>query len=69
MQYLKGGETYIQPAAVVLLAGYTYENTRLLLLSTSAAYPRGLVEQPRAGGPPLFHHNQGGGVLALFPHP
>ncbi len=43
VQYLKDGETYIQPAAVVLLAGYTYENTRLLLLSTSAAYPHGLA--------------------------
>jgi gluconate 2-dehydrogenase alpha chain len=27
----------------VLLAGYTYENTRLLLLSTSAGYPNGLA--------------------------
>ena len=29
VRYLKGGETYIQPASVVLLAGYTYENTRI----------------------------------------
>ncbi len=68
VQYLKGGETYIQPAAVVLLAGYTYENTRLLLLSTSAAYPRGLANNRGQVGRHYFTHNQGGGVLALFPH-
>jgi gluconate 2-dehydrogenase alpha chain len=68
VQYLKGGETYIQPAAVVLLAGYTYENTRLLLLSTSGAYPRGLANNRGQVGRHYFTHNQGGGVLALFPH-
>ena len=48
--YVKGGDQYFQPASVVLLATYTYENTRLLLLSPSAAYPRGLSnEQPRSG--------------------
>ena len=40
--YLKGGRTHFQPAKVVILAGYIYENTRLLLLSTSKAYPHGL---------------------------
>ena len=49
VQYLKGGETYIQPAAVVLLAGYTYENARLLLLSTSARVSARAREQPRPG--------------------
>jgi gluconate 2-dehydrogenase alpha chain len=68
VQYLKGGETYIQPAAVVLLAGYTYENVRLLLLSTSAAYPRGLANNGGQVGRHYFTHNQAGGVLALFPH-
>jgi gluconate 2-dehydrogenase alpha chain len=68
VQYVKGGETFIQPAAVVLLAGYTYENTRLLLLSTSAAYPRGLANNGGQVGRHYFTHNQGGGVLALFPH-
>jgi gluconate 2-dehydrogenase alpha chain len=68
VQYLKGGETYIQPAAVVLLAGYTYENTRLLLLSTSAAYSQGLANNRGQVGRHYFTHNQGGGVLALFPH-
>jgi gluconate 2-dehydrogenase alpha chain len=40
--YLQDGETYFQPADVVLLAGYTYENVRILLLSKSKAYPNGL---------------------------
>src|SRR6516164_441806 len=39
--YLKGGKEYFQPAAVVLIASYTYENTRLLLLSKSKAFPKG----------------------------
>jgi gluconate 2-dehydrogenase alpha chain len=63
VQYLKGGETYIQPAAVILLAGYTYENARLLLLSQSAAYPRGLAN----------NHGQVGRISASLaptkPHP
>jgi len=67
VQYLKGGETYIQPASVVLLAGYTYENARLLLLSTSAKYPRGLANNHGQVGRHYFTHNQAGGVLALFP--
>jgi gluconate 2-dehydrogenase alpha chain len=40
--YVKGGQEYFQPAEVVLLASYTYENVRLLLLSKSKAYPNGL---------------------------
>jgi gluconate 2-dehydrogenase alpha chain len=67
VQYLKDGETYIQPASVVLLAGYTYENTRLLLLSTSRAYPRGLANNRGQVGRHYFTHNQSAGVLALFP--
>ncbi len=35
VSYLKGGTEYFQPADVVLLASYTYENVRLLLLSKS----------------------------------
>jgi gluconate 2-dehydrogenase alpha chain len=68
VQYLKDGETYVQPAAVVLLAGYTYENTRLLLLSTSPAFRRGLANNRGQVGRHYFTHNQAGGVLALFPH-
>ncbi len=39
--YLKDGESYFQPAAVVLLGTYTYENVRTLLLSKSKAYVNG----------------------------
>jgi gluconate 2-dehydrogenase alpha chain len=68
VEYLKGGETYIQPADVVLLACYTYENSRLLLLSSSAAYPNGLANNRGQVGKHYMSHNQGAGVLALFPH-
>src|ERR1700755_2545396 len=40
--YLKGGRTFFQPADVVVLSTYLYENTRLLLLSKSSAFPHGL---------------------------
>jgi gluconate 2-dehydrogenase alpha chain len=40
--YVKGGKMYFQPAKAVVLASYTYENVRLLLLSKSKAYPNGL---------------------------
>ena len=67
VQYRKGGETYVQPCAAVLLASYTYENTRLLLLSTSDDFPRGLANNSRQVGKHYMTHNQGAGVLALFP--
>ena len=40
--YLKRGRSFFQPAKVVILSSYIYENTRLMLLSTSKAYPHGL---------------------------
>ena len=60
--YLKGGEEYFQPADVVLLAGYTYENVRMLLLSKSKPFPNGLVQQRRPGRPALLQppHRRGG---------
>jgi gluconate 2-dehydrogenase alpha chain len=68
VEYLKNGETYIQPADVILLAGYTYENVRLLLLSTSDAYPDGLSNNHGQVGRHYMTHNTRAGVLALFPH-
>ena len=67
-EYIRNGEAYVQPADVVLLACYTYENTRLLLLSTSAAFPKGLANNHGQVGRHYFTHNQTAGVLALFPH-
>ncbi len=40
--YLSNGEEFFQPAKVVLVAGFAYENARLLLLSKSKAFPNGL---------------------------
>jgi gluconate 2-dehydrogenase alpha chain len=39
--YVKGGIEYFQPADVVLLASYTYENVRLLLQSKSRRFQTG----------------------------
>jgi gluconate 2-dehydrogenase alpha chain len=58
---------YFQPAKVVLLASYTYENIRLLLLSTSRAFPKGLSNNHGQVGRHYFSHAQTGGVTALFP--
>jgi gluconate 2-dehydrogenase alpha chain len=65
--YLKGGMEYFQPAAVVLLASYVYENVRLLLVSTSSAFPKGLSNNHGQVGRHYFSHNQGAPVTALFP--
>ena len=64
--YLKDNKEYFQPAKVVLVAGYTYENTRLLLLSKSKAFPNGLSNNHRQVGKHYFGHWYGS-VLALFP--
>ncbi len=66
--YLKDGETYFQPASVVLLASFTYENVRLLLLSTSTTYPNGLSNNHGQLGKHYLSHNMFSGVVALFPH-
>jgi hypothetical protein len=53
VNYLSDGVEYFQPAKVVLLASFTYENVRLLLLSTSKGFPRGLAnnrEGPHISG-------------------
>ena len=67
VNYLKGGTEYFQPADVVLLAGYVYENVRLLLLSTSPAFPKGLSNNHGQVGRHYFSHNQVSTVSALFP--
>jgi gluconate 2-dehydrogenase alpha chain len=67
VNYLKGGESYFQPAAVVLLASYTYENVRLLLLSKSKPFLNGLSNNRGQVGRHYFSHFQTMGVSALFP--
>jgi gluconate 2-dehydrogenase alpha chain len=67
VRYVTDGEEFVQPAKVVLLGAYTYENTRLLLLSRSKAFPHGLSNNRGQVGRHYFSHAQGGGVTALFP--
>jgi gluconate 2-dehydrogenase alpha chain len=64
--YVKGTEVFFQPARVVLLATYTYENVRTLLLSKSKAYPNGLSNNHGQVGRHYMTHATGGGVTALF---
>jgi gluconate 2-dehydrogenase alpha chain len=66
--YIKDKKEYFQPAKVVLLGSYTYENSRLLLLSKSKAYPRGLANNHGQVGRHYFGHwGTGAGAAALFP--
>jgi gluconate 2-dehydrogenase alpha chain len=65
--YIKEGREYFQPAKVVLLASYTYENSRVLLLSKSNGYPKGLSNNHGQVGRHYFAHYQSG-VSALFPY-
>jgi gluconate 2-dehydrogenase alpha chain len=68
--YLREGKEYFEPAKVVLLGSYTYENSRLLLLSKSKAYPNGLSNNHGQVGKHYFGHwdaQAGTGVSALFP--
>jgi gluconate 2-dehydrogenase alpha chain len=66
VQYLRDGKEYFQPARAVLLASYTYENTRLLLLSKSKPYPNGLSNNHGQVGRHYFGHYSGG-ILGRFP--
>ena len=64
--YVQGGRSYFQPARVVLLAAYTYENVRLLLLSRSKAYPDGLSNNHGQVGKHFTTHSHFG-ILGYFP--
>ena len=67
VRYLRNREEFFQPAKVVLLAGYTYENSRLLLLSKSKPYPKGLSNNHGQVGRHYFGH-WNSFVTALFPY-
>ena len=67
VNYVRNREEFFQPCKVVLLAGYTYENSRLLLLSKSGAYRNGLANNHGQVGRHFFAHYQTGAVTALFP--
>ncbi|SUZ53692.1 uncharacterized protein METZ01_LOCUS6546, partial [marine metagenome] len=66
--YLQDREEFFQPARFVFVASYTYENTRLLLLSKSRAFPIGLSNNHAQVGKHYLSHHQGAGVTALFPY-
>ena len=66
VRYIRDNKEYFQPAKVVLLASYTYENVRLLLLSKSRAYPQGLCNNRGQVGRHYFGHWTDA-VGALFP--
>jgi gluconate 2-dehydrogenase alpha chain len=40
--YIRGGEEFFQPADVVVLSTYVYENVRLMMFSKSAQHPNGI---------------------------
>jgi gluconate 2-dehydrogenase alpha chain len=67
VRYVTDGEELVQPARVVLLAAYTYENSRLLLLSKSKAFPNGLSNNHGQVGRHYLSHATGASVTALFP--
>ncbi len=67
VEYVRGSQHFFQPAAVVLLASYTYENVRLLLQSKSDAFPTGLANNSGQVGKHYMSHHQGSPVTALFP--
>ncbi len=64
--YRRNNEDYFQPAKVVFIGAYVYENVRLLLLSKSERYPNGLANNHGQVGRHYFGH-QMGAVTALFP--
>ena len=64
--YIRDGKEYFQPAKVVLIASYAYENARLLLLSKSKAFPNGLANNHGQVGKHHFGHWKGA-LTALFP--
>ena len=67
VNYIKDGQDYFQPAEAVIVAGYVYENVRMLLLSKTKYFPKGLANNSGQVGRHYMSHNQNGAVTALFP--
>lgn len=66
VRYLKDGQTFVQPASLVFLSTYVYENVRLLLLSKSKAFPNGLSNKAGQVGKNYMSHVYAG-AAGLFP--
>jgi gluconate 2-dehydrogenase alpha chain len=64
--YLLRGRLHRQDASLVLIASYTYENVRLLLLSRSRAHPQGIGNDTGQVGRHFMTHSFLG-VYGLFP--
>jgi gluconate 2-dehydrogenase alpha chain len=64
--FVMSGQEYFQPAKVVVLSAYTYENVRLLLLSKSSAFPNGLSNNHGQVGK-HYATNNSFDVTGLFP--
>jgi gluconate 2-dehydrogenase alpha chain len=56
VRYVRDGVERVQPASAVLLAGFTYENVRLLLVSKSPAFPDGLANRTGQVGRHFIAH-------------
>lgn len=66
--YVKGGKAYVQPANLVVIGTYAYENARLLLLSRSRAFPKGLANNNgQVGRNYMGHGLSSASVTGLFP--
>jgi len=67
VEYLdENGDLQTQPAGVVIVSSYLYENTRLLLVSSSDYYPNGLANNAGNVGKNYMSHGYVG-RNALFP--
>jgi gluconate 2-dehydrogenase alpha chain len=55
--FVKDGQEVFQPASVVVLSTFTYENARILLLSASDAHPAGIGNAEGQVGRHLMLHN------------
>jgi len=64
--YIKDGREFFQPAGVVILGTFVFENTRLLLLSASKAFPNGLSNNHGQVGKNYMAHNAAQAVVAFF---
>ena len=60
-------DSLTEPAKVVLLASYTYENVRMMLLSKSKAFPNGLANNHDQVGKHYIGHWANREVTGLFP--
>jgi len=67
VEYVRDGRAYFQPAKAVLLASYTYENVRLLLMAKSRQWPNGLSNNHGQVGKHYIGHWNGRECFALFP--